>query len=140
MARMQVGDSRVEPTPHFAHKSYAPFTSSEFYWSPLEHGGTFIYEAGIVYRFTTDFEPGFIVHNLDRTRTCIAYQVGSPGAKERQALQQLMVSQEPATYSVVINYPAFKAEIRNFYPPSAFQQTYVSEGVQDCGERPSRRF
>lgn len=140
MARMQVVDSRVEPTPHFAHKPYAPFRSSELYWSPLEHGGTFIYEAGIVYRFTADFEPEFIVHNLDRTRTCIAYQLGSAGSKERQALQQLMVSQEPATYSVVIGYPAFEAEIRNFYPPSAFQQTYVSQGAQDCGETPSRRF
>ena len=140
MARMQVVDSRLEPTPHFAHKPYAPFTSSEFYGSPLEHGGTFIYETGTVYRFTADFEPEFVVHNLDRTRTCIGYQLGSPGSKERQALQQLMVSQEPATYSVVINYPAFKAEIRNFYPPSAFQQTYVNEGARDCGEKPSRRF
>lgn len=140
MARMQVVDSRVEPTPHFAHKPYAPFTPSEFYWSPLEHGGTFIYEPGIVYRFTADFEPEFVVHNLDRTRTCIAYQLGSPGSKERQALQQLMLSPEPATYSVVIDYPAFKAEIRNFYPPSAFQQTYASQGAQDCGEGPSRRF
>jgi len=61
-------------------------------------------------------------------------------SKERQALQQLMVSQEPATYSVVIGYPAFEAEIRNFYPPSAFQQTYVSQGAQDCGETPSRGF
>lgn len=139
-ARMQVVDSRVEPTPRFPHKPYAPFTSSEFYWSPLEHGGTLIYEPGTIYRFTADFEPEFVVHNLDRTRTCIAYQLGSPGSKERRALQQLMVSQEPATYSVVINYPAFRAEIRNFFPPSAFEQTYASEGAPDCGETPSRRF
>ena len=140
MARMRVVDSRVEPTPHFPHKPYAPYTSSEFYASPLEYDGTFIYEAGVVYRFTSDFVPEFVVHNLDRTRTCIAYQLGSPGSTERQALQQLMVSQEPATYSVAINYPAFKGDIRSFYPPSTFQQTYVSEGAQDCGERPSRRF
>ena len=136
MARMQVVDSRVEPTPHFPHKPYGPFTSSEFYWSPLDHSGSLIYEPGIVYRFAADFEPEFVVHNLDRTRTCIASQLGSPGSKERQALQQLMVSQEPATYSVVIDYPAFQAEIRQFYPPSAFQQTYVSEGAQDCGVSP----
>jgi hypothetical protein len=77
-----------EPTPHFAHKPCAPFTSSEFFWSPLEHGGIFICDAGIVYRFTADFEPEFIVQNLDRTRTCIAYQLGSAGSKERQALPQ----------------------------------------------------
>jgi len=140
MARMQVVDSSIEPTPHFAHKPYAPFTPGEFFRSPLEHGGTFIYEPGIVYRFTADFEPEFVVHNLDRTRTCIAYQLGSPGSKEREALQQLMVSQEPVTYSVVIDYPAFQAEIRHFYPPSAFQQTYVSQGAQDCGANPTRRF
>jgi hypothetical protein len=140
MARMQVADSRVEPIPHFAHQPYGPFTSSEFYWSPLEHGGTFIYEPGIIYRFTADFVPEFIVHNLERTRTCIAYQMGSPGSKERESLQRLMVSEQPATYLVVINSPAFKAEIRNFYPPSAFRQTYVSEGAEDCGATPSRRF
>jgi len=69
MARLQIVDSRVEPTPHFPHKPYGPFTSSEFYWSPLEHSGTLIYEPGIVYRFTADFEPEFVVHNLDRTRS-----------------------------------------------------------------------
>lgn len=140
MAGMQVADSRVEPTPHFAHKPYAPFTSSEFYWSPLEHDGTFIYDQGITYKFTADFEPQFIVHNLERTRTCVAYQLGSPGSEQRASLQQLMVSQQPATYSVVINDPAFKATIRNFYPPSAFRQTYESEGAQDCGPTPTRRF
>ena len=140
MAGMQVADSRVEPTPHFAHKPYAPFTSSEFYWSPLEHDGTFIYDQGITYKFTADFEPQFIVHNLERTRTCVAYQLGSPGSEQRASLQQLMVSQQPATYSVVINDPAFKATIRNFYPPSASRQTYESEGAQDCGPTPTRRF
>ena len=140
MAKMEVVHSRVEPTPHFPYKPYAPFTPSEFYSSPLEHGGTLIYEQGIIYRFTADFAPQFIVHNLERTRTCIASQLGSPGSKERESLQLLMVSQQPASYSVVINYPAFQAEIRNFYPPSVFRQTYESEGTQDCGERPSRRF
>jgi hypothetical protein len=93
MARMQVVDSRVEPTPHVPYKPYAPFSSSESYWSPLEHGGTFIYEPGILYRFSADFEPEFVVHNLDRTRTCIVNQLGSPGSQDRQALQQLIASQ-----------------------------------------------
>lgn len=137
-ARMNVLESTITPMPREAHPPHDPIVLNEYRTSPLEWGGEYLYEANTVYHFTADLVPDFVIHSIDRNRSCVYYQKFAHSASSQKEFAEAIASEGPATYSV--HGKGFKGEIPRFYGEGTFHQSFVAEGARDCGPQPTRRF
>ena len=140
--KMNVLESTITPMPREAHAPHDPIVLNEYRTSPLEWGGEYLYEANTVYHFTADLVPDFVIHSVDKNRSCVHYQKFVYSPTSRKEFAEALASEKPSTYAVHSNVfsNAFKGEIPQFYGAGTFHQSFVAEGARDCGPQPTRRF
>ncbi len=137
-SRMTVLDSTIAPMPREAYPPHDEVLLNDIRTSPLDAGAHYTYEGDTVYRFTADLVPNFVVHNLERTKSCIHYQQYTHSPETEKAIAQILATETPTTYSVTVG--TFKGRIQNFYGEGTFFKSFVAEGAKDCGPTPTRRF
>ena len=131
-------DSTIAPMPREAYPPHDEVLLNDIRTSPLDAGAHYTYEGDTVYRFTADLVPNFVVHNLERTKSCIHYQQYTHSPETEKAIAQILATETPTTYSVTVG--TFKGRIQNFYGEGTFFKSFVAEGAKDCGPTPTRRF
>lgn len=137
LTRMVVFNGSITPLPRHRYPPYDEFAPSELRPTPLEYGAEYLYEANTVYQFTADLVPGFVVHNIEKTKACInSVELRSPYRFRQEAIQRMLADEALVPYTVAIG--PFKGRIAAFYPYSTFHRSFVTEGARDCG--PTRRF
>lgn len=140
LTRMTVLDSRITPMPRNAYPPFDEVVFSEIWSSPLQANPRFTFEGNTRYHFTADLVPDFIVHNLEKSRSCVYYRRFRYQPKSRTPFQGILANEAPTSYLVSIGKTAFKGRIEGYYGEGTFHRSFVAEGARDCGEDPSRRF
>ena len=138
LTSMQVLDSSIMPIPRERNQPYSEVILNDIRRSPLESSLSYIYEEHTVYHFTADLVPDFVVHNLDKSKSCIYYQRYRSSPWSQKAFAQLLGNETPTRYSVLVG--GRKGVIENFYGEGTFHHSFVADGAQDCGVQPTRRF
>jgi hypothetical protein len=138
--RLVVLNSAVTPAVRYAHAPHAEFTPTEMMLTPLEYGAHYLYEAGKVYQFAAELVPAFVVHNLEKTKSCLYIHQFRDTEKAFATFMRLVSDDAPMDYTVAIGPNAFKGRIRGLYGDGTFYRSFLEEGAPDCGAQPTRRF
>jgi hypothetical protein len=139
IAKLNALNSTITPMPREPFRPFAEIVLNELRSSPLEFGAHYTYEGGTMYQFTADLVPNFVVHNLDKSRACIASQQYRHSTAAKKAFLDVITSEAPSSYVLSIG-SVFKGRIQAFYGLGTFYQSFIAAGAQDCGPQPTRRF
>lgn len=125
--RLHTLKSTIVPRPREIH---APEMEAQDYPGLLGQRTDFLYEKGIVYRFTVDHVPTYIRFDKDRVTQCMSQYE----RKSYSNFDRMVASVGPTRYDVSIGR-SFAGRIENFYGEGVFYRTFMAEGTPDCDER-----
>ncbi len=128
---MQVMDAEVDPAPQVP--SGVPVGDV------IKYGGAAHYLGNLVYRFTFDMVPSYVIRNADRTRYCINLQSFRYGSRMR-IWGAVQASTAPVKYHISISSLDFDSETAELPPQHIYYESFLREGAGDCGPTPTIHF
>jgi hypothetical protein len=128
---MKVQDGQVEPAPqNRAADSLADV---------IRYGGAAQYDAGVLYRFSFDLVPHYVIRNRAGTRYCVYLEEFRAG-NHTATWNAIAGSATPVRYRVDLSSLGFHADTEPMTPQRVFYESFLSEGAADCGPMPNVNF
>lgn len=90
-----------------------------------ESNGVLRYQEGVLYNFTTEFLPNFLVWNVDGTRLCLV----NPPAEYANAFKQLIVKDSELRYRITIAGTRYAGATEKAYNLKEFYDSAAKEGA-----------
>ena len=128
---MKVLDGEVSPAPENR--------AADGLADVIRYGGAAQYEAGVVYRFTFDLVPQYVIRNRAGTKYCLYLEEFRYG--NRLAVWNAIAADTaPVRYRIDLSGLGFNAETEPMTSQRAFYEGFLSEGAVDCGPQPNVNF
>jgi hypothetical protein len=128
---MKAQDGQVDPAPENR--------AADALADVIRYGGAAQYEGGVVYRFSFDLVPQYVIRNRAGTRYCLYLEQFRAG--NRLGLWNAIAgSAAPVRYRVDLSGLGFHADTEPMTPQRVFYESFLSEGAADCGPEPNVNF
>jgi hypothetical protein len=128
---MNVVDARVDPAPQN--------TAADSLHDVIRYGGAAQYEGGVLYRFTFDMIPSYVIRNAAGTRYCL-YLEQFRAAGNLPRWSAIVGDGAPVRYSIDFSNLGFTSLTEPAFPQRTFYESFRTGGAPDCGPNPNVNF
>ncbi len=130
LVNMEVIKEKIDPRPE--PPSYATPDIHVDLNTLVKYGSEAWFKNAVVYHFSVDLVPNFVVQNVSKTKVCVDEDQFKSSAELYRTWEAMKASRALVKYWLRINKMNWGGETEPFYPPKIFFDGFLREGAVKC--------
>src|SRR5258705_2355161 len=130
LVNMEVIKEKIDPRPE--PPSYATPDDDVDLNTLVRSGSDGWFKAAVVYHFSIDLVPNFVVQNVSKTKFCVDEDRFKSSSELYRTWEAMKASRALVKYWLRINKMNWGGETEPFYPPKIFFDGFLREGAVKC--------